>query len=72
MSESFTKMASRSTSESEISAASQESGYNTMAAPDSQRVDSMPIPIPRTSSTGGNFTLFSSLAVADPFILCGA
>ena len=41
-------------SESEISAASQESGYNTMVAPNYRREDSMPIPIPRTSSTGSS------------------
>ena len=50
-------------SESEISAASQESGYNTMAAPNTQRVDSMPVPIPRTSSTGGITKLHFSIVV---------
>ena len=49
-------MADRSTSESEFSAASQESGYNTMTAPNTQRVDSMPIPILRTSA-GGNYMI---------------
>ena len=48
-------MTHRSTaSESETFIPSQESGYNTMAAPNCQREDSMPIPIPRTSSTGSS------------------
>ena len=46
------KMTDQTTSEVDVSAASQELGYTTMAVLSSS-VDSMPIPIPRTSSTGG-------------------
>ena len=49
------------TSEVEVSAASQESGYTTMAAPTSARVDNMTTPRTSQSSTGGEFALYHIL-----------